>query len=57
MIYIGQLSMSLRFFISLIYLLGGETANDVKFMQPMIVPYASCYSTSLESAIAEASTY
>ena len=29
--------------VALIYLLGGETANNVNFIQPMLVSYSSCY--------------
>ena len=32
-----------RLFKSLIYLLGGEAANHVNFMQHMLVSYSSCY--------------
>ena len=37
---------------SLIYLLGGETASQVNFMQPMLVSYSSYYLSSLEGDIA-----
>ena len=40
---------------SLIYLLGGETANHVNFMQHMLVLYSSCYFSSLEGNNAEVS--
>ena len=39
----------------LIYLLGGETANHVNFMQHMLVSHSSCYFSSLEDIIAEVS--
>ena len=40
---------------SLIYLLGGVTANNVNFMQHMLVSHSSCYFSSLEGNIAEVS--
>ena len=40
---------------SLIYLLGGEIANHVNFMQNMLVLHSSCYFSSLEGNIAEVS--
>ena len=36
---------------SLIYMLGGETANHVNFMQSMLISYSSCYFSSLEGHI------
>ena len=40
---------------SLIYLLEGETANYVNFMQHMLVSHSSCYFSSLEGNVAEVS--
>ena len=38
---------------SLIYLLGGETANHVNFMHSMLVSYSSCYFSSEQGYIAK----
>ena len=35
--------------------MGGETANHVNYMQPILVSYSSCYFISLEDDIAEVS--
>ena len=45
----------LSLFNSLIYLLEGETANHVNFMQHMLVSYSSCCFSSLEVNIVEVS--
>ena len=39
------------------YLLRGETANHVNFMQPMLVSYSRCYFSSLDGGIGEVSKY
>ena len=49
----NKTKMLLKLFKSLIFLLGGETANHVNFMQPILVSYSTCYFSPLEGGIAE----